>query len=91
MLLEDVRHAVRQRDVADLVPLRRGEHETMLRHLHLVHDVSLGTVREGVFRRHRILRDGHHRDSVFYSLIREDWDSVRDGLAAQVGMDSGRR
>jgi N-acetyltransferase len=52
---------------------------------------SLGAVREGVFRRHRILRDGHHRDSVFYSLIREDWESVRDGLAAHVGMDSGRR
>lgn len=48
---------------------------------------GLGAVREGVFRRHRILRDGHQRDSVFYSLIREDWDSVRDGLAAQVGMD----
>ncbi|GAB2993555.1 GNAT family protein [Streptomyces pseudoechinosporeus] len=48
---------------------------------------GLGAVREGVFRRHRILRDGHQRDSVFYSLIREDWNAVRDGLAAQVGMD----
>jgi RimJ/RimL family protein N-acetyltransferase len=45
---------------------------------------SLGAVREGVFRRHRILRDGHHRDSVFYSLIRDDWDAVRSDLAAQL-------
>jgi hypothetical protein len=45
---------------------------------------GLGAVREGVFRRHRILRDGHHRDSVFYSLIREDWDEVREKLAAQL-------
>jgi RimJ/RimL family protein N-acetyltransferase len=50
---------------------------------------GLGAIREGVFRRHRILLDGHLRDSVFYSLIREDWDSVRDGLSEQVGMNSG--
>lgn len=45
---------------------------------------GLGAVREGLFRRHRILRDGHQRDSVFYSLIREDWEAVRDDLASQL-------
>ena len=45
---------------------------------------GLGAVREGLFRRHRILRDGHQRDSVFYSLIREDWDAARDDLATQL-------
>lgn len=38
--LKDVRHAVRQGNVTDLVPLRRREHETFLRHLHLVGDVQ---------------------------------------------------
>lgn len=38
---------------------------------------GLGAVREGVFRNHRILRDGHVRHSVFYSLTSEDWPDVR--------------
>jgi RimJ/RimL family protein N-acetyltransferase len=31
---------------------------------------------EGVFRNHRILRDGLVRHSLFYSVIREDWPTV---------------
>jgi hypothetical protein len=38
--LENVRHAVWQRDVADLVPLRRSKHKTLLRYLHLIRDVQ---------------------------------------------------
>jgi RimJ/RimL family protein N-acetyltransferase len=41
---------------------------------------GLGARREGVFRNHRILRDGHFRHSIYYSVIREDWPSVRAKL-----------
>lgn len=41
----------------------------------------LGAVREGVFRNHRILRDGHRRDSIFYSVIDQDW-AARDHSVA---------
>jgi RimJ/RimL family protein N-acetyltransferase len=38
---------------------------------------KLGAIREGVWRNHRILSDGHIRDSVFYSFVPEDWAAVR--------------
>lgn len=41
---------------------------------------KLGAVREGVFRRHMVLADGHIRDSVYFSIIREDWPAVKAGL-----------
>lgn len=42
----------------------------------------LGAVREGVFRKHMILPDGHVRDTVYYSLTDEDWPKTRELLAA---------
>lgn len=47
---------------------------------------SLGAVREGVFRHHRILRDGLLRDSVFYSLIQDDWQAMRSDVMARIGL-----
>ncbi|MEQ8268155.1 MAG: GNAT family protein [Parvibaculum sp.] len=41
---------------------------------------KLGAVREGVFRRHMVLADGHIRDSVYFSIIREDWPAVKTRL-----------
>ncbi|MEV1286351.1 hypothetical protein [Micromonospora sp. NPDC049679] len=38
---------------------------------------------EGVFRDHRILREGHIRHSIYYSVIREEWPQVRDQLEAE--------
>jgi RimJ/RimL family protein N-acetyltransferase len=49
----------------------------------------LGATREGVFRRHRIRRDGTLRDTVWYSIIREEWPAVRARLAARLGNGSG--
>jgi N-acetyltransferase len=46
---------------------------------------GLGASREGVFRSHRILRDGHVRDSVFYSIIGPEWPAVRHALEAAMG------
>ena len=45
----------------------------------------LGAVREGVFRAHMVRRDGTMRDSVYFSITREDWPRVRDGLAVRLG------
>jgi N-acetyltransferase len=35
---------------------------------------------EGIHRRHMLVRDGENRDSAWYSVIEEEWPSVRDNL-----------
>jgi RimJ/RimL family protein N-acetyltransferase len=41
---------------------------------------KLGATREGVFRRHMVLPDGHIRDTVYFSIIREEWPQVKARL-----------
>jgi len=40
----------------------------------------LGAQREGLFRRHMVMPDGHIRDTVYFSVIREEWPEVKAGL-----------
>jgi RimJ/RimL family protein N-acetyltransferase len=40
----------------------------------------IGGVKEGVFRRHRIMWDGYIRDSVFYSILDAEWPAVKQKL-----------
>ena len=40
----------------------------------------LGGVREGVLRRHMRLPDGFIRDSVYYSILSDEWPAVRERL-----------
>jgi RimJ/RimL family protein N-acetyltransferase len=44
----------------------------------------LGAVREGVFRAHMIRPDGSLRDTVYFSILRQEWPAVRDGLLARL-------
>ena len=46
---------------------------------------KLGATREGVLRRHVLRADGSWRDSVVFSILVEEWPSVRDGLLARLG------
>jgi len=46
---------------------------------------KLGAVCEGVFRAHMVRRDGSLRDSVYYSITRDDWPAVREGLRRRLG------
>ncbi len=45
---------------------------------------KLGAVREGVLRRYQIRPDGYARDSVMYSVIADEWPTVRAGLEARL-------
>ena len=40
----------------------------------------IGGVREGVLRNHRITWSGNNRDSVYYSIIEEEWAGVKERL-----------
>jgi RimJ/RimL family protein N-acetyltransferase len=45
---------------------------------------KLGAVREGVFRAHMVRRDGTLRDSVYFSVVRNEWPAVREKLTARL-------
>jgi RimJ/RimL family protein N-acetyltransferase len=44
----------------------------------------LGAVREGVLRSHRTRPDGSRGDTVYFSVIAEEWPAVRRGLEARL-------
>jgi RimJ/RimL family protein N-acetyltransferase len=44
----------------------------------------LGAVCEGVLRKQRILDDGYQRDAVMYSILDDEWPSVRTRLEASL-------
>ena len=50
---------------------------------------KLGATREGVLRRHTKRADGSFRDSVVFSVLAQEWPSVRDGLEQRLGMPRG--
>ncbi len=40
---------------------------------------------EGIFRKHRIVQRGQLRDTVYYSIIDDEWPEVRDNLRRRLG------
>jgi RimJ/RimL family protein N-acetyltransferase len=50
---------------------------------------KLGATREGVLRRHTKRADGSFRDSVVFSVLAQEWPSVRAGLEQRLGMPTG--
>lgn len=44
----------------------------------------LGATREGRLRRHRIAPDGSVSDTLYFSILREEWGGVREGLEARL-------
>jgi RimJ/RimL family protein N-acetyltransferase len=50
----------------------------------------LGAVREGVLRKHMLVRDGHLRDSVLYSILAEEWPAVKSRLEQKMAVYSSK-
>lgn len=46
--------------------------------------VALGAMEEGTLRRHMVMPHGRRRDSVYYSIIDEEWPRVRRHLEARL-------
>jgi RimJ/RimL family protein N-acetyltransferase len=44
----------------------------------------LGLVHEGTLRSHMVRQDGTRRDSLYYSVLADEWSSVRDKLVTRV-------
>lgn len=51
---------------------------------------AIGAREEGTLRHHMIMPDGHHRDSVYFSVIAPEWPDVRVRLDALVVKRAGR-
>jgi len=45
----------------------------------------LGAQPEGVLRRHRVNADGSVGDTLYFSIVRDEWPSVRAGLERRLG------
>lgn len=55
------------------------------RNLHSQRAIAkLGALREGVLRRHRIQPNGYVRDTVYFSVIAEEWPSVKETLLRRI-------
>jgi RimJ/RimL family protein N-acetyltransferase len=55
------------------------------RNLHSQNAIAkLGATREGTLRRHRIRPDGFVRDTVYFSILPDEWPRVREGLLARL-------
>jgi N-acetyltransferase len=46
--------------------------------------LALGTQFEGILRKHMVVRDGGPRDSAYYSIIDDEWPSLRERLQRRV-------
>jgi RimJ/RimL family protein N-acetyltransferase len=45
---------------------------------------KLGAKEEGILRRHMIVQNGHVRDTVYFSVIAEEWAEVKRGLESRL-------
>jgi N-acetyltransferase len=47
--------------------------------------LRLGAKQEGVLRSHMVMRGGRIRDSVIFSIVRDEWPDVRERLSGKLG------
>jgi RimJ/RimL family protein N-acetyltransferase len=75
----------------DQVGLRRVEFKTDARNERSRGALlALGASFEGVLRKHMVVRDGEPRDSAYFSVIDDEWPSLRSRLERRVAEHIGR-
>ncbi len=63
----------------------RVQFKADLRNMHSIHAIEkLGAVREGVLRNQMILPDGIFRDSVYFSILDEEWPDIKIRLEKRI-------
>ena len=66
--------------------MRRVELKTDLRNIRSQQAIQrLGAVQEGVLRKHKCVQNNFQRDTVFFSVIAEEWPQVKAGLVGRLG------
>lgn len=65
----------------DVWNLTRVQLKTDSRNIRSQHAIArIGAVKEGVLRKDRIISDGYVRDTVFFSILRDEWKDVSTQL-----------
>jgi RimJ/RimL family protein N-acetyltransferase len=77
--LLQLRHAFDELGVTRVAFKTDGRNEGSQRALE-----AIGATREGVLRRHMRMPDGYIRDTVYYSILAEEWPAVRQRLEARL-------
>lgn len=49
--------------------------------------LRLGATQEGIFRQHVVCQSGRIRDSVYFSIIKSEWETVKKNLESKLGFD----
>lgn len=49
----------------------------------------IGAQKEGVLRKHRIIADGYVRDTVIFSILKEEWPQIKTGLQEKLLLKEG--
>ena len=52
--------------------------------------LRLGAVEEGVLRRHILTHSGRFRDTIYYSILDDEWPAIRARLEAQLGNSANK-
>ena len=47
--------------------------------------LRIGATEEGTFRRHVVCSDGHVRDTVYFSILADEWPTIKARLTARLG------
>ena len=47
--------------------------------------LRIGATEEGTLRRHVICSDGHQRDTVYFSILADEWPTIKARLEARLG------
>ncbi|HET6762622.1 MAG TPA: GNAT family protein [Longimicrobiaceae bacterium] len=50
--------------------------------------LRIGAREEGTLRRHMAVQGGHWRDTVYFSILDDEWPAIRDRLRARLGIAS---
>jgi RimJ/RimL family protein N-acetyltransferase len=50
--------------------------------------LKLGAKEEGTLRKHMVLRDGYVRDTIYFSVVADEWPSVRNVLRQRIAQFS---
>jgi N-acetyltransferase len=69
------------RHAFETLKFHRVEYKTDLRNARSRAAIlKLGAKQEGILRKHMVMADGHVRDSVYFSIVDDEWPAVKAGL-----------